>query len=188
MRGVRTLHTTARIPVASRAHAWLLDAGEGLFLDGHVGVGVDLGGFQSPRPRSKAGCSPTSAAADSPRGGDSAGPPRHGIAIALAKRPRPPPTPRACSLARRGRAAGAHAPASHMGTRSCLPGPAGTRDQRHVWRVPDRSRRHSGAERGTRHRRPDNSCDLGRERPAPARKLELPQAGRDDVPHRLLRL
>ncbi len=34
---------------------------------------------------SKAGCSSTSAAADSPCGGDSAGPPRHGIAIALAK-------------------------------------------------------------------------------------------------------
>ena len=35
---------------------------------------------------------------------------------------------------------------------------------------------------------PDNSCDFGRERPAPARKLELPSAGRDNLPHLLLQL
>src|SRR5215813_1163773 len=32
-------------PVAARACAGLRDAGEGLFLDGHVGVEVDLGGL-----------------------------------------------------------------------------------------------------------------------------------------------
>src|SRR5205814_9904600 len=32
--------------VASWAGSWLVDAGEGLLLDGHVGVEVDLGGFR----------------------------------------------------------------------------------------------------------------------------------------------
>src|SRR4051794_23014521 len=53
-----------------------------------------------------------------------------------------------------------------MGTLIVSARAAGTRNRRRGRRAPDRSRRHSGAERGTRHRRPDNSCDLGRERPA----------------------
>ena len=65
--------------------------------------------------RSKAGCSPTSAAAGSPRGGYSAGPPRHGIATALVKRPRPPRR-QGPGLRGEGGAARPHAQALHMGT------------------------------------------------------------------------